>query len=172
MPTAWMDRGGLPDPMRMVTEMMRDPFGGLSQLDRWFGDFSPASFQPDIDVIDDADAIRIVAELPGVDKKDVQVMIEDDYIVIGGEKKLERRAEEQGAYRVERAFGTFQRVIPLPEGVDTARAEAKFENGALTIRLPKTQAAQAQGRRLDISGPTQSTAQPGAASASGTPQQR
>jgi HSP20 family protein len=172
MPAAWMDRGGLPDPMRMVADMMRDPFGGLTQLDRWFGDFSPASFQPDIDVVDDKDAIRIVAELPGVDKKDVQVTIEDDYIVINGEKKLERRAEEQGAYRVERAFGSFQRVIPLAEGVDTEHAEAKFENGTLTIRLPKTQAAQTQGRRLNISSPPQSAPQQGTGTSPGTPQQR
>jgi HSP20 family protein len=151
MPATWIDRGGLPDPMRMMTTMLRDPFGSLAQLDRWFGDFSPAAFEPNIDVVDDGNAIRITAELPGMDRNDVQIMLEDEYLVISGEKKLERRDEEEGAYRVERAFGSFQRIIPLPDGVDVERAEAKFDNGTLTIRLPKVAAARQEGRRLEIS---------------------
>jgi HSP20 family protein len=141
--------------------MLRDPFGSLAQLDRWFGDFSPAAFEPRVDVADRGDAVVITAELPGVDRNDVQIMLEDDYLVISGEKKLERKEEEQGVYRVERAFGSFQRVIPLPDGVDVDRAEARFENGTLTIRLPKVEAARSAGRRLDIS-------QSLASSASGT----
>jgi HSP20 family protein len=151
MPQTWMDRGGTPDPMRMMATMLRDPFGSLAQLDRWFGDFSPAAFEPRVDVADRGDAVVITAELPGVDRNDVQIMLEDDYLVVSGEKKLERKEEEQGVYRVERAFGSFQRVIPLPDGVDVDRAEAKFDNGTLTIRLPKVEAARSTGRRLDIS---------------------
>jgi HSP20 family protein len=157
MPQAWIDRGGLPDPVRMMATMLRDPFGGLAQLDRWFGDFSPAAFEPRIDMADRGDAIVVTAELPGVDRNDVQIMLEDEYLVISGEKKLEREDEEQGVYRVERAFGSFQRVIPLPDGVDVERAEAKFDNGTLAIRLPKVAPSQGQGRKLDI---TQSSSSP------------
>jgi HSP20 family protein len=176
MPQAWNDRGGLPDPMRMMATMLRDPFGSLTQLDRWFGDFSPAAFEPRVDVADRGDAIVVTAELPGVDRKDVQLVLEDEYLVISGEKKLEREEEEQGVYRVERAFGAFQRVIPLPDGVDVERAEAKFDNGTLTIRFPKLQAAQGQGRRLDIAqssppssstSPSQGGARPGATAQQG-----
>ena len=151
VPQAWLDRGGLPDPLRMMATMMSHPFGSLTRLDRWFGDFSPAAFEPRIDVVDRGDAIQITAELPGVERKDVQVTLEDDYLLLSGEKRLERKEEEQGAYRVERAFGAFQRVVPLPEGVDTRRAEATFDNGTLTIRVPKEAGAASRGRRLEIS---------------------
>jgi HSP20 family protein len=149
--TSRNDRGGLPDPFRTVSGMLRDPFASLSQIDRWFGDFSASAFEPRVDVVDDGDAIRITAEIPGVDRSDIHVDLEDEYLVLSGEKRLERRDEEQGAFRVERAFGTFQRVIPLPEGVDVERAEATFDNGTLIIRLPKL-AQGRSGRRLDIGG--------------------
>jgi HSP20 family protein len=173
VPQSWSDRGGLPDPVRMMASMMRDPFGSLTQLERWFGDFSPVAFEPRIDVADRGDAIVVTAELPGVDRNDVQVMLEDEYVVLSGEKKLEKTEEEEGVYRVERAFGSFQRVIPLPEGVDTDRAEAKFENGNLTIRIPKVAGSPQQGRKLDIgqasaSAPGTGTGKGGT---SGTPQQ-
>jgi len=142
-----------------MSELLRDPFGSLTQMDRWFGDFSPGGFQPRVDVVDDGDALRITAELPGMDRKDVEVVLEDDYLVLRGEKKLERKGEdgEKSCYHVERAFGSFQRMIPLPEGVDTERAEAKFENGTLTIRIPKAATARGNERRLEIKEDAQGT---------------
>lgn len=151
MPAGWND--SLPfmvDPLRMMQGMMRDPFNGLGPLDRWFGDFSPHAFQPRLDVVDDGDALRVSAELPGMERKDVEVLVEDDAIVLRGEKKLESKSEEKGCYRVERAFGSFQRVIPLPEGIDVGRAEAKFDKGVLTLRLPKNAGEKADARRLEI----------------------
>jgi HSP20 family protein len=173
MPTAWLDRGGMPDPLRMMASMMRDPFGGLGQLDRWFGDFSAASFEPRVDVVDDGDAIRIEAELAGIDRNDVEIVLDEGYLVLRGEKRLEKKDEGEGAYRVERAFGAFERVIPLPEGVDIERAEAKFDNGMLTIRLPKVAGARKEARKLQIgesgsTSPASGTGTPG----SGQSQQR
>jgi HSP20 family protein len=152
MPATWLDRQGLPEPMRMMGDFLRDPFGSLTQIDRWFGDFSPGAFQPRVDVVDDGDALRVTAELPGMDSKDVEILLEDDYLVLRGEKKLEVRGEdhEQGCYHVERSFGSFQRIIPLPDGVDADRAEASFENGTLTIRLPKLSGERPRERRLEI----------------------
>jgi HSP20 family protein len=152
LPAAWLDPQGLPEPMRMMGDFLRDPFGSLTQADRWFGDFSPGAFQPRIDVVDDGDALRITAELPGMGRQDVEVVLEDEYLLLRGEKKLESRGEdrEKGSYHVERAFGSFQRIIPLPDGVDAERAEAKFENGTLTIRLPKAAAKKASERKLEI----------------------
>jgi HSP20 family protein len=152
MPAAWLDRQGLPEPMRMMGDFLRDPFGSLTEIDRWFGDFSPGAFQPRVDVVDDGDALRVTAELPGMDSKDVEILLEDDYLVLRGEKKLEVRGEdqEQGCYHVERSFGSFQRIIPLPDGVDADRAEASFENGTLTIRLPKLSGERPRERRLEI----------------------
>ena len=152
VPTTWPESLRLltADPFRMMQEMLRDPFAGFSQLDRWFGDFSPSVFQPRIDVVDDGDALRITAELPGINRQDVEILLEDDTLVLHGEKKLESKTEEKGCYRLERAFGSFQRVVPLPNGVDVDRAEARFENAVLTIRIPKIAAEKSSARRLEI----------------------
>lgn len=149
MPAPWHDPL-MAQSLRMMQDMMlRDPFSGPGLLDRWFGDFSPSTFQPRLDVVDDGDALRVIAELPGMERKDVEVMVEDDAIVLRGEKRLESESEEKGCYRLERAFGSFQRVIPLPEGVDVERAEAKFDKGVLTLRLPKS-AGEKAALRLEI----------------------
>ena len=93
---------------------------------------------PRVDVVDEGDALRVSAELPGMDRDDVDVTIEEDRIVLQGEKMQESETEEKGCYRVERTFGEFERVIPLPAGVDSHKADQRFENGTLTIRLPKS----------------------------------
>jgi len=126
--------------------VMTDPF----ELDRWFGDYSPQAFQPRIDVVDEGAALRISADLPGLDRKDIEVLAENGFLVLRGEKQQESRKEEQGCYRIERAFGSFQRVIPLPEDVDPEHAEAKFEKGVLTLRLPKTGKSGAEARRIAV----------------------
>ena len=123
----------MPESTSVMHEALRDPF----DIDRWFGDYSPAIFQPRIDVVDEGDALRISADLPGLEREDVEVLVEDGFLVLRGEKKHEAQTEEKGCFRLERAFGSFQRVIPLPEDVDPERAEARFDKGVLTLRLPK-----------------------------------
>jgi HSP20 family protein len=152
VPSAWSESSRLltADPLRLMQELWRDPFTGFGQLERWFGDFSPSVFQPRLDVIDDGDALRIMVELPGMDREDVEILVEDDALVLRGEKKLESKTEEEGCYRLERAFGSFQRVIPLPDGVDTERAKARFEKAVLTIRLPKMAVEKSDVRRLEV----------------------
>ncbi|WP_235679945.1 Hsp20/alpha crystallin family protein [Cupriavidus necator] len=71
-------------------------------------------------------------------------------LVLTGEKSIESKSDEKGCYRVERAFGQFQRAIPLPSGVDLERAEANFENGMLTVRLPKAAKEAAATRHIEI----------------------
>jgi len=143
-------RWPLPDPLHLLTDFVRDPFGGMGPLGNWFGDFSPSRFQPRLDVVDDGDALRIVAELPGLSREDVELEVVEDMLVLTGEKRIESKSDEKGCYRVERAFGQFQRAIPLPSGVDLERAEANFEDGVLTVRVPKAANEPAAKRRLEI----------------------
>jgi len=152
LPAAWPEslRPFFADPFRTMQDVMRDPFFGFGQADRWFGDFSPSVFEPRIDVVDGGDMLRITAELPGLDRQDVQIQIEDNALVLRGEKKVESKSEEKGCYRLERGFGSFQRVIPLPDGIDIDRAEARFDKGVLTIRIPKIAAAKPGVRPLEI----------------------
>lgn len=145
-PASWP----LPDPIHLFAELIRDPFGGRGPLGSWFGDFSASEFQPRIDVTDEGDALRIVAELPGMTRDDVELEVLEDMLIISGDKRFESTSEEQGCYRVERSFGHFQRAVPLPTGVDLDRAEARFENGVLTLRVPKAAGQPAAKRRIEI----------------------
>ena len=134
---------------RFFDEFFRDPFAGFHQMDRWFGDFSPSRFVPSIEVSDEGKALKVTAELPGMDKDDVNLQVEDGMLVISGEKKSESSSEDEGLFRTERYYGYFQRAIPLPEDIDWERAEAQFKNGVLTVRFPKRE-TKSRGRRIEV----------------------
>jgi HSP20 family protein len=138
------------EPWRTLEEFFHDPFAGRSALERWFGDFSSSRFQPRIDVVDEGPVLRVTAELPGMEREDVKVSVEDGAIVLRGEKKQDVRSEENGCYRLERAHGHFVRTIPMPEYADPGRALAKFDNGVLTLTVPKTEPAPCTSRTIDI----------------------
>ena len=144
---------GLPA-VRVFDSMMsdrfwRDPFALFGEIDRFFGDFSPRSFQPRVDVIDDGKHVCVTAELPGLGKEDIGVTVQDGVLLLRGVKKPEEETSEAGCYRLERYFGQFQRVLPLPSDIDPERAEAKFDKGLLTIRFPKTADA-VEPRRIAV----------------------
>ena len=140
----------LADPFRMMQEMLLDPTS-TGRADRWFGDFSPSVFQPRVDVVDDDGALRITAELPGMERQDLEILVENNALVLSGEKRLESESTEKGCYRTERAFGRFQRVIPLPDDIDLDQAQASFAKGVLTIRIPKSaKTGNARARRIEI----------------------
>jgi HSP20 family protein len=138
------------DPFALLPGLFRSPLAA-AQGSRWFGYYTPAAFPPGLDVVDDGDVLRITAELPGMEKKDLEILVEDGFLVLRGDKRLDARNEEKGCFRLERAFGGFQRVLPLPEGVDADRAEAEFADGVLTLRLPKKPTPAGDGpRKLEI----------------------
>ena len=82
--------------------------------------------------------IRITAELPGVTQDDVEVTLDDDVLTIRGEKRFEQRDEKENFHFVECSYGTFQRSLRLPYPIDPEQVQASFENGVLTVTLPKT----------------------------------
>jgi len=104
---------------------------------------------PQINVSETDTEIRVTAELPGVNENDVQVDLNDDLLVIRGEKKFERKDEKENFHFMERSYGTFQRTLQLPFSVDPDQVQATFENGVLTITLPKT-AQQERSQRIRI----------------------
>jgi HSP20 family protein len=138
------------DPFGLLPALFRSPLAGATNIGRWFGDFSPAIFQPRIDVVDDGDVLRITAELPGMEKEDLELIVEDGFLVLRGEKRRDSTQEETGCYRLERAFGRFQRILPLPDGVDVERAEARFVQGVLTLGLPKKPVDDKASRKVTI----------------------
>jgi HSP20 family protein len=95
--------------------------------------------------------VRITAELPGVTEQDIHVSLDDDVLTIRGEKKFERTDEKETFHFVECSYGTFQRSLRLPFPVDPEQVRAHFENGVLTVTLPKT-AQQERSRRIQVQG--------------------
>jgi HSP20 family protein len=93
--------------------------------------------------------VRVSAELPGVKEDDIDVSLNDDVLTIRGEKRFERKDEKENFHFVERSFGTFQRSIRLPFPVNPEQVQANFENGVLTVTLPKS-AQQERTRRIQV----------------------
>lgn len=104
---------------------------------------------PDIDVYQKDDQLVIKADLPGLHKDEVSVEITDDSVMIEGERKAEHQEEREGFFRSERSYGSFCRVIPLPEGAMTDQAKANFHDGVLEVTLPAPPQA-TKGRKIEI----------------------
>jgi HSP20 family protein len=102
-----------------------------------------AAWAPRLDVHESKDAYVVQADLPGVDKKDIQVSVEDGVLTLRGERKIERedKAEDGAWHRVERRNGSFQRSLHLGEGVDVDQVKADYKDGVLTVQIPKKEAA-------------------------------
>jgi HSP20 family protein len=130
-----------------VDKLMDDFMGGF--------DLQPFStradvFAPKIDVVDTDKEIRVSAELPGMDDKDIEVSLTGDMLTIKGEKKEEKEEKGKDYYRSERSYGSFLRTISLPAEVETAKAEAAFKKGVLTISMPKTARAIGGAKKIGI----------------------
>lgn len=117
-------------------------FEAMSPFSRWFDDVFQASAQermlaPALDVAEDEHAFTITTELPGLTKADVQIQFENGVLTISGEKKQSSSSEGASWHRVERRFGAFHRAVTLPRGAAGENAKATFENGVLTVAIPK-----------------------------------
>jgi HSP20 family protein len=119
----------------------RMPFAGLP-------DVGPTA--PKIDVAEGKDGLEVTAELPGVDEKDVEVMLSNGMLTIRGEKKVERDEKDRNWHVIERSFGAFSRSVPLPYEPDAAKVEAKFEKGVLRVRVPKPADVAKKERKIEI----------------------
>jgi HSP20 family protein len=118
------------------------PFNGVGAL--WNGT------TPRSDVIETDDGLEVTVELPGMAQNDVEVTLTDDMLTVKGEKKIEHQEKKKGYFVSERSYGAFHRSIPLPVGVDTAKAEAIFKNGVLTVKLPQSPEAKAKTKRIEV----------------------
>lgn len=112
---------------------------------------------PSLEMVETDQGLRVSAELPGLDEKDVELLIEDGVLTLRGEKRAETTDKERGYS--ERSYGRFERAIALPFAVEEDRAEASFKNGVLSVTLPRSAKAPERGRRIAINGSApQSTA--------------
>ena len=103
---------------------------------------------PPVDIQETTDGYRLQAELPGLTKDDINITLENNVLRLSGERKFERDAKKENFQRIERTYGTFSRAFALPQQVNSEKVQAAFENGVLTITVPK--AEQAKPRKIEI----------------------
>lgn len=105
---------------------------------------------PAVDIVERDNAYQVTAELPGLDEKDVEVSVEDGSLTIRGEKREEKEEKKKGYHLQERRYGSFERTLRLPEGVDPEKIDARFSKGVLTVTLPKQAGVQKRAKKIDI----------------------
>lgn len=152
----------------MLASGVWSPFEALHrEMDRLFDDvtrgwgLTPLRFPeprrwtdltPRVDVAETEKEITVTAELPGLEEKDIEVTLEGDTLSLKGEKKAETEEKGKNFHRMERSYGTFQRMIPLPVDVDPAKVQAAFKKGILTVTLAKIPAAQTRTKKIEVKG--------------------
>lgn len=107
-------------------------------------------WSPRLDVSETDNSLEIVADLPGLEKKDIHVSLEDDLLVIKGERKEEKESKDKQYHTIERRSGSFYRAVRLPVEVVEEKVEANFKDGVLTLRLPKSKDVKKKAAQIEI----------------------
>jgi HSP20 family molecular chaperone IbpA len=111
----------------------------------------PIGFLPATDIVETEDQLVLTAELPGLEKKDVEITVDEGVLTLRGEKFEEKKEDEDKKFHLfERTYGSFQRSFTLPRGVDAGKITAEFDKGVLKVFLPKTAEAKVKGRKVEI----------------------
>lgn len=113
-----------------------------------FGEFDRHLSWPHVELGETDGEIRVTAELPGLDEKDVELTVEEGVLTLRGEKRSEVDEKERGYS--ERSYGRFERRIRLPRGIERNKAQASFRNGVLTVTLPRSAEANENVRRIPV----------------------
>jgi HSP20 family protein len=139
-----LDRSLAWDPFRL----MEDLFG--SQTPRGLAQqrFAEAGWTARFDVKETEGAFVFVADLPGVEEKDLDIQLSGNILTVSGKREAEKRDEQANYYAVERSFGAFSRSFQLPAGIDGDKVEAKLVSGVLTLTIPKSTAA--KSKKIDV----------------------
>jgi HSP20 family protein len=135
------------DEMDRMFERMEHGFPRLPSL---FRQGYETVMVPELDVRENTDSITIEAELPGVEEKDVSVTLTNGTLTIKGEKKQSKEEKNENYYLAERSYGAFERSLRLPETIDEAKIEAKFDKGVLKVKAAKKPEAVKAARKIEI----------------------
>jgi len=154
MPFAREEKQILSPLQQLHSEMDRifdQTFKGFGLAQFGFGKASAAElFKPTLDLSASEKQYTVSVEVPGVDEKDIQLEIVDDTLVIKGEKKQETESKDNSFYRIERSYGSFRRVLSLPEDADRENVSAAFKKGVLTVTIPRKPSQKAEVKRVEI----------------------
>jgi HSP20 family protein len=118
--------------------------------ERWLRADEMEISAPAVDLFEEKDDIVVKAELPGIDKDNIEVNVSDHHLTIKGEKKKEEEVKQEDYYRCERSYGSFLRTLELPTDVHADKVKASFRDGVLEVRLPKTEQAKAKEIKIKV----------------------
>ena len=140
--------------MRRLSDELDRAFATSFGLPNWQGRGTSleevATWSPAVEVTERNNNLLVRAELPGLNKEDVKVEVTNDGLAIQGEKRRQHEERERGYYRSERTYGSFYRLIPLPDGIDPDKARAQFNNGLLEVEIPIPESLQRKRREIPI----------------------
>lgn len=122
-------------------------------VDRLFNE-PPATrpWVPQVDIYETKDELVLKADVPDVEMKDIDIRLENGTLSVRGERKFEQKKDQDGGYhRIERAYGSFERYFTLPDSVDTDKVRADYKDGVLSITLPKKEVAKPKQIKVEIS---------------------
>jgi HSP20 family protein len=128
-----------------LQRLLNETLGGL---DWQYRDSAAASWVPPVDIFEEADNIRIVAEIPGVQPEDIKISLEGNLLTIHGTKQQEAEEKTERVHRYERTYGAFERSFTLPASVEPKDIKANYDQGVLTITLPKSE--RAKPRQIEV----------------------
>jgi len=111
---------------------------------------APTSWVPAADISEGSDGVRVSLDLPGVDAKDVKISVENRVLTIRGEKQRKSEQKSEKGYRYERTFGSFERIFTLPDTLETDKVQASYEDGVLSILLPRAEKAKAREIQIAV----------------------
>ena len=135
--------------------LQHDPFSGL----RLFEDAvtrlmseprTSRPWSPAVDILETENELVVKADLPDVERENIDVRVENQTLSIKGERRFEEDASAQGYHRSERSYGSFVRSFAVPNSVDTEKVSADYNNGVLTVKLPKKEAAKPKQIRVEV----------------------
>lgn len=135
---AWPTHWNLEDEFNRMFEQFGMPAGWGTE----------GRFTPPMDVRETEEAYIVEADIPGMKKEDVHIEVADDVLTIKGERKEEKEEKQKNFHSVERRFGSFARSVALPAGFDASKVTAKFDDGVLTVTLPKPE--ERKPRRIEV----------------------
>jgi HSP20 family protein len=132
-----------------IQRMVNETLGGL---DWQYRDSAAASWVPAVDVFEETDNIRITAEIPGVQAEDIDISLEGNLLTIRGTKQQEAEEKTERVHRYERIYGAFERSFTLPASVEPKDIKASYDNGVLTVTLPKSERAKPRQIEVEVGG--------------------
>ena len=136
--------------MNELFEGIFDDERNMFGMTRWPMEKNFLSIEPSFEVSETDDAVQVLAELPGMDEKDIEVTLDRRTLTITGEKKEEHEEKKKNTVFSERRYGSFRRMLTVPDGIDEAQVKASFKKGVLKLELPKKPEARGNARKIPI----------------------